>query len=87
MKTVKGISSRLGIMVVFASTIYGAGAATREEMQRLDEAYPPGSVVVCHSDLPGDGKLSLPTTMISRGKVESRENGHTLYSVSVTWQT
>lgn len=87
MKTVKGISSRLGIMVVFASTIYGAGAATREEMRRLDEAYPPGSVVVCHSDLPGDGKLSLPTTMISRGKVESRENGHTLYSVSVTWQT
>lgn len=25
--------------------------------------------------------------MISRGKVESRENGHTLYSVSVTRQT
>jgi len=56
-------------------------------MQRLDEAYPPSIVVVCHSDLPRDGKLSLPTTIISRGKVESRENGHTLYSVAVTWRT
>lgn len=25
--------------------------------------------------------------MISRGKVESQDNGHILYSVSVTWQT
>jgi len=28
MKTVKGITSRLGVMVVLASTTYGAGAAT-----------------------------------------------------------
>lgn len=84
MKTGKGIASRLGVMVVLASKTYGAGAATREEMQRLDEAYLPGSVVVCHSYHPGDGKLSLPTTMISRGKVESRENGHIIYNVSVT---
>lgn len=87
MKTIKEIASRLGVMVVIVGTTYGVSAATREEMQRLDEAYPPGSVVVCHSDLPGDGKLSLPTTMISRGKVESKENGHTLFSVSVTWRT
>lgn len=38
----------LGVTVVLASTTYEAGAATREEMQRLDEAYPPGSVVVCN---------------------------------------
>lgn len=86
MKTGKGIAGRLGIMVVLLSTASAVYAATREEMQRLDAAYPPGSVVVCHSDLPGDGKLSLPATMFSRGKVESKVNGHTLYNVSVTWR-
>lgn len=35
-------------MVVFAST------ANREQMQRLDEAYPLGSIVVLHSDFPGE---------------------------------
>lgn len=83
----KGNIRDLGIMAVLVCTTYGTCAATREEMQQLDAAYPPGSVVICHTDLPGDGKLSLPTTMSSRGKVGSRENGHTLYDVSVTWHS
>lgn len=43
-----------------AATSSMASAATYEEMQRLDAAYPPGSVVVCRSDLPGDGSVQPP---------------------------
>lgn len=62
-----------------------ASAATYEEMQRLDTAYPLGSVVVCRSDLPGDGSVQPPTTMMVRGTVISQIKGLTTYDISATW--
>ena len=62
-----------------------ASAATYDEMQRLDAAYPPGSVVVCRSDLPGEGSVHSPTTMTVRGTVISQTEGLTTYDISATW--
>ncbi|MET5964014.1 hypothetical protein WIA93_24630 [Citrobacter amalonaticus] len=62
-----------------------ASAATYEEMQRLDAAYPAGSVVVCRSDLPGEGSDQPPTTMTVRGTVISQTKGLTTYDISATW--
>ena len=62
-----------------------ASAATYEEMQRLDAAYPPGSVVVCRSDLPGDGSVQPTTIMTVRGTVISQTKGLTTYDISATW--
>lgn len=42
MYMVTGNIRGLGIMAVLVSTTYGVSAATRENMQRLDAAYPPG---------------------------------------------
>ncbi|SNY79788.1 hypothetical protein [Enterobacter sp. CC120223-11] len=86
MMSEKLIAYVAGITVVIAGTVSMAGAATRKEMQQIDAAYPPGSVVVCHSDIPGDGKLNYPTTMLSRGTVTSTGQGRTIYDVSVTWR-
>ncbi|EBG0675821.1 hypothetical protein GZD23_004037 [Salmonella enterica subsp. enterica] len=72
---------------ILATTTAMADAATREEMQQIDAAYPPGSVVVCRSDIPGDGKFSYPTTMLTRGKVISAGQDRVTYDVSITWHT
>jgi hypothetical protein len=54
-------------------------------MQRLDAAYPPGSVVVCKSDIPGDGNGQPPTAMTARGTIVSQTKGLTTYDIIVTW--
>ncbi|QHM74066.1 hypothetical protein [Mixta intestinalis] len=64
-----------------------AGAATREEVQRLDAAYPPGSVVVCRADLPGDGRDRLPTRLESRVIVVTRTADQTVGRGTVSWIT
>lgn len=60
-------------------------AATPEEMQRLDEAYPIGSTVVCRAQLEGDGKNLLPMEMVVRGKVINKQGKHASHDVSVMW--
>lgn len=77
-----GIQALCWMAAVTSSVV---SAATYEEMQRLDAAYPPGSVVVCRSDLPGDGSVQPPTTMTVRGTVISQKKGLTTYDISVTW--
>lgn len=74
-----------GLGLTTAHMASGACAATYEEMQRLEAAYPPGSVVICKSETPGDGKVQKPTTMTARGTVVSQERGLTTYDISVTW--
>lgn len=69
----------------FASTAFGAGAATREEAQRLDAAYPPGSVVVCRSDLPADARPTGIAAVVSRGKVLARHDNLTDFDTEVAW--
>lgn len=73
----------LGLTTAFMAS--GAGAATYEEMQRLEAAFPPGSVVICKSDTPGDGKFKKPTTMTARGTIVSQKRGLTTYDISATW--
>ncbi len=75
----------IGLTVLLASTTSDADAATYQEILRLTEAYPPGSVVVCCTDLPGDGKALLPTILITRGTVIARRNNLTDFDVAVTW--
>ena len=60
-------------------------AASYEERQRLDAAYPPGSVVVGKSELPGDGNGQPPTSTTARGTGISQTKGLTTYDISVTW--
>lgn len=67
--------------------IPAAGAATNEEMSRLDEAYPPGSVVICRQDLPGDGMVRLPTRLEIRETVISRKADLTTGRGVATWIT
>ncbi|MDX5628410.1 MULTISPECIES: hypothetical protein [unclassified Brenneria] len=74
------------LAALLAATTPDVGAATYQEILRLAEAYPPGSVVVCRSDLPGDGKMRLPTTQITRGKVIARRNNLTDFDAVVTWR-
>lgn len=76
-----------GLSALLSVTTLGAGAATHQEILRLAEAYPPGSVVVCRSDFPGDGKLRQPTTLINRGTVTAHRNNLTDYNVVLTWLT
>lgn len=64
-----------------------AGAATNEEMSRLDAAYPPGSVVICRQDLPGDGMVRLPTWLEIRETVISRKADLTTGRGGATWIT
>lgn len=67
--------------------IPAAGAATNEEMSRLDEAYPPGSVVICRQDLPEDGMVRLPTRLEIRETVISRKADLTTGRGVATWIT
>ncbi|GKW23704.1 hypothetical protein LW347_13885 [Pectobacterium polonicum] len=73
------------ITVLFIGMLPATHAATWQEMQRLTDAYPPGSVVVCLSDLPGDGKKVLPTTLMVKGTVAARRDNLTDYDAVVTW--
>jgi len=65
--------------------IPAAGAATNEEMTRLEASYPPRSVVICRQDLPGDGMARLPTRLEVRGTVLSREADLTTGQGIATW--
>lgn len=49
-----------------------AGAATADEMARLDAVYPPGSVVICHQELPGNSRDRLPGWLEFRGTILTR---------------
>jgi hypothetical protein len=77
------------LMCVFLcfGLIPAAGAATNEEMGRLDEAYPRGSVVICRQDLPGDGMVRLPTRLEIRETVISRKADLTTGRGVATWIT
>jgi len=67
--------------------IPAAGAATNEEMTRLEAAYPAGSVVICRQDLPGDGMARLPTRLEVHGTVLNREADLTTGQGIATWRT
>jgi hypothetical protein len=49
-----------------------AGAITREGMQKLDAAYPPGSFTICESQLEGNGKELIPMLVKIRGHIIDR---------------
>jgi len=56
-------------------------------MTRLEAAYPPGSVVICRQDLPGDGMARLPTRLEVRGTVLSRKADLATGQGIATWTT
>ena len=85
MNKMKCIARGCCAAAAFASTVFGAGAATREEAQRLDTAYPPGSVVVCRSHLPAGAKSAEHTTVVTRGKVLARHDNLTDFDTEVAW--
>lgn len=58
-------------------------AASKEEMLKLNAAYPLGSTVVCSNFHPGNGKELLSTVTISRGKVISTDTNKTTYDVTI----
>lgn len=60
-----------------------AAAATREEIQALDAALPAGSVIVCLSQVKGDGKQRLPVQTIVRAIVTDKDATRTGYDVRV----
>lgn len=49
-----------------------AGAITREDMLKLNAAYPPGSVVSCETRLEGNGKNIRPMLLKTRGHIKKR---------------
>lgn len=76
--------------ILFSATIavallgpINAGAVTREEMQRLTDAYPVGSVVVCEAFLEGNGKDRAPMLTKIRGQVTARKGDVSQLNVSV----
>lgn len=79
MNRVKRNAHRFCTAAIFAGTAFSAGAITRGEAQRLDTAYPPGSVVVCRSALPVDAKSAEHITVVTRGKVLARYDNLTDY--------
>ncbi|MEM6159345.1 hypothetical protein AAH446_02085 [Erwinia sp. P6884] len=85
MDNMKRMAHGFYVAVIFAGATSGAGAATYEEMQRLDAAYPPGSVVVCRSDMQADAMLPGRTTVVTRGKVIARHNNLTDFDVTIAW--
>ena len=85
MNRVKRNAHRFCTAAIFAGTAFGAGAVTQEEAQRLDTAYPPGSVVVCRSDLPAAAKSAEHTTVVTRGKVLARHDNLTGFDTEVAW--
>lgn len=85
MNRVKRNAHRFCTAAIFAGTAFGAGAVTREEAHRLDTAYPPGSVVVCRSDLPAAAKSAEHTTVVTRGKVLARHDNLTDFDTEVAW--
>ncbi|MDF7662852.1 hypothetical protein PUG81_28220 [Erwiniaceae bacterium L1_54_6] len=72
-------------VIASAGMLTAAGAATREEVIRLNAAYPPGSVMVCSKNLPGDGKMVQPIVLQMRGTVVDRKQHSAVYEVSSTW--
>lgn len=63
------LSVNLGIALLNS---LNAGAITREGMQKLDAAYPPGSVTICESQFEGNGKDLIPMFVKIRGHTIDR---------------
>ncbi|WP_033792508.1 hypothetical protein [Pantoea septica] len=85
MNKMKRIARSCCAAAAFASTVLGAGAATREEAQRLDAAYPPGSVIVCRSGMPADARPTGIAEVVTRGKVLARHVNLTDFDTEVAW--
>lgn len=49
------------------------GAVTREDMLKLNAAYPPGSVVICETRLEGNGKNIMPMLLKTRGHIKKEQ--------------
>ncbi|MBN0975992.1 hypothetical protein JTY93_15210 [Pseudomonas hygromyciniae] len=60
-------------------------AITRDEMLKLNAAYPPGSIVSCETQLEGNGKNLLPTLLKTRAHIKERTGNLTRTDVSVTF--
>ncbi|WP_432755504.1 hypothetical protein [Pseudomonas sp. WMBT8] len=72
----------IGIAVLCSMNVE---AITREEMLKLNAAYPPGSVVSCETQLEGNGKNILPTLLKTRAHIKERTGNLTRTDVSVTF--
>ncbi|AGO56994.1 hypothetical protein ACOMDM_21985 [Serratia plymuthica] len=59
------------------------GAVTREEMFKLNAAYPPGSFTICESKLEGNGKDLMPMLAKIRGHIIDRKDNLSHSDVSV----
>lgn len=59
------------------------GAVTREEMFKLNAAYPPGSFTICESKLEGNGKDLMPMLAKIRGHIIDRKGNLSHSDVSV----
>ena len=71
----------LGVLIILPG-----GAATREEMRRLNAAYPAGSVVLCHSEVAGSEMFPEPVSVVTRGRVVESSADRRVFDVTVTWQ-
>lgn len=87
MNRIKRTAGRCCAAAVFVGTAFGAGAATPEEMVRLDAAYPPGSVVICHQDRPGDGRELLPGRLEFRAIILTQTADQTIARGTAMWIT
>ena len=86
MKLFQRLAGKFMLLGSMASLLpFVANAATLAEVDRLNAAYPPGSVILCLSELPGDGKDIKPTTLTVRAKVDEREENRAVYHTSITW--
>jgi len=72
----------IGIAVLCSMNVE---AITREEMLKLNAAYPPGSVISCETRLEGNGKNLLPTLLKTRAHIKERSGNLTRTDVSVTF--
>lgn len=82
----KSINQGILFSVTIAIALLGpikAGAVTREEMQRLADAYPVGSVVICEALLEGNGKDKKSMLTKTRGQVTARKGDVSQLDVSI----
>lgn len=88
MRLFQGLAGQLLLVVgMIGITPLVVSAASYEEIEQLNSAYPAGSVIVCRADLPGNGSELLPVNLVIRADVKARKGKHTVYDVSVTWLT
>ncbi len=72
----------IGIAVLCSMNVE---AITREDMLKLNAAYPAGSVVSCETQLEGNGKNLLPTLLKTRAHIKERTGNLSRADVSVTF--